>query len=295
MAGNIQAASGEGQRSGSIRTLLLIALLAFVVGILATVWILRSWDQARTILPAAETPAPTPTPTAVTTTPPLALPAAEPIEAARVIELEDRIDRVSERARLAAGNAARAEGLLVAFAARRAVDRGAGLGYVEAQLRERFGATQPRAVATIIAASRQPVTLDALRMGLEDLAPTLTTNDPDEGWWPAFQRQLSSLFIVRRAGTPSPAPNDRLKRARRALEGGNVEAALAEVARLPGREQAEGWITAARRYIQAHRALDIIEAAAILTPIEQRAPIAAQAPAQAAPATPSATPSAPQQ
>lgn len=290
MAGNVQAASGETQRSGSIRTLLLIALLAFVVGILATVWILRSWDQARTILPAPEAPAPTPTLPRAAATQPLPLPAAEPIEATRVVELEDRIDRVSERARLAAGNAARAEGLLVAFAARRAVDRGAGLGYVEAQLRERFGAAQPRAVATIIAASRQPVTLDQLRLGLEDLAPTLTTKDPAEGWWPAFQRQLSSLFVVRRAGTPSPAPNDRLKRARRALEGGNVEAALAEVARLPGREQAEGWITAARRYIQAHRALDIIEAAAILTPIEQRPPIAAAAPAPAAPATPSATP-----
>lgn len=293
MAGSTQAASGDAGRRGSIRTLLLIALLAFVVGILATVWLLRSWDRARMVLPEEEA-APDATP-AQPAPQPVMIPSTEPIEDVRVIQLEDRIDRVSERARAAAGNAARAEGLLVAFAARRAIDRGAALGYVENQLRERFGATQPRAVATIIAAARQPTTLDALRLGLEDLSPTLTTADPDEGWWPAFQRQLSSLFIVRKAGTPSTAPNDRLKRARRALEGGNVEAALAEVARLPGREQAQGWITAARRYIQAHRALDLIEAAAILTPVVPAppAPLAAPvsaAPAQAAPAPSNATP-----
>lgn len=288
MAETVQSAGGDAGRGGSLRTLLLIALLAFVVGILATVWLLRSWDQARAILPPAAAPAPATAPIQVVAQP-APLPSAQSIEDSRVVELEDRIDRVSERARSAAGNAARAEGLLVAFAARRAIDRGAALGYVEAQLRERFGASQPRAVATVIAASRQPVTLDALRLGLEEVAPTLSTGNPDEGWWPAFQRQLSGLFVVRRAGTASIAPDDRLKRARRMLESGNVEAALAEVARLPGREQAQNWITAARRYIQAHQALDVIEATAILTPVEPLQPMGA-AQAQAAPAPPSARP-----
>jgi thioredoxin-like negative regulator of GroEL len=84
-------------------------------------------------------------------------------------------------------------------------------------------------------------------------------------------------------------------RARRMLESGQVDGALAEVARLPGRDKAAAWMTAARRYIQARRALDVLETAAIVEP--QKAVAAAAtlppavgytlprvAPAQAAPA-----------
>jgi thioredoxin-like negative regulator of GroEL len=69
--------------------------------------------------------------------------------------------------------------------------------------------------------------------------------------------------IVRKAGTPSPLPEDRLDRARRLLEGGQVEAAHAEVARLPGARQAGNWLAAAKRYVVARHALDILENAAI--------------------------------
>ena len=54
-------------------------------------------------------------------------------------------------------------------------------------------------------------------------------------------------------------PADRLARARRLLEAGQVEAARAEVERLPGATQASNWMDAARRYIVARKALDILD------------------------------------
>ncbi len=80
----------------------------------------------------------------------------------------------------------------------------------------------------------------------------------------SLRRELGNLIVLHRADTPSPLPADRLTRARRTLEAGHVEAALAEVARMPGADSAERWTTAARRYIGARQALDTIETAAIL-------------------------------
>jgi hypothetical protein len=261
---------------------LIIGVLAFVAGLLLALWLLSRWEPARNLFsdaPEAQTAATVPAaPTAPL--PPAAMPtdestvAVDPSTAAalgqRVGEIEARIDRVAERANAAGDNAARAEGLLIAFAARRAVDRGLGLGYIEGQLRERFGASQPQAVATIIAASRAPVTLEELQLGLEDLSPGLTSGTGDGGWWPAVRSEFANLVVVRKVGTPSPVPAERLRLARRLLEGGQVEKALVEVARLPGRAKAQNWMAAARRYIQTRRALDVIETAAILTP---RAPL----------------------
>ena len=48
----------------------------------------------------------------------------------------------------------------IAFAARRAIDRGVALGYLENLLTERFGQQHQAAVATIVTASRQPVRLN---------------------------------------------------------------------------------------------------------------------------------------
>jgi hypothetical protein len=39
---------------------------------------------------------------------------------------------------------------------------------------------------------------------------------------------------------------------------------------MPGRDNATAWMTDARRYIEAHRALDIIEAAALTGPDPQQ-------------------------
>ncbi|MEG3176883.1 hypothetical protein U1872_11640 [Sphingomonas sp. RB3P16] len=186
--------------------------------------------------------------------------------AAKIDDLEARaaaIDRDSQRA---AGYATRSEGLMVAFAARRAIDRGLNLGFLESQVRERFGATRPAAVATIVRAARDPVTLEDLRAGLDGVAPELMTGAASVGWWQSLRTELGNLVVLRRAGTPSPLPVDRVARARRLLEAGQVEAALAEVSRTPGAAQAERWTSAARRYIDARRALDTIETAAVQVP-----------------------------
>ncbi|MBS0504730.1 MAG: hypothetical protein JSS55_13215 [Proteobacteria bacterium] len=266
-------------RPARSRAPLIIGLIAFIAGLVLMGWVVSRWDAARIwLLGAPAKTAPAPVPGAAQTPPaePLALvrsDSAAAIDAGttvalgqRVGEIEARIDRVSERASAAGDNAARAEGLLIAFAARRAIDRGLALGYIEGQLRERFGATQPQAVATIIAASREPVTVEELQLGLDDLAPSLSAATADQGWWPSLRGELASLVVVRKIGQPSPVPTERLRHAQRLLEGGQVEKALVEVARLPGRDRAQNWMAAARRYINTQRALDVLETAAILTP-----------------------------
>jgi len=183
--------------------------------------------------------------------------------AAQLTALEARTADASADAAAARGQAGRAEGLLIAFAARRALDRGLGLGYIEEQLRVRFGGIEPRAVITVIQASRKPVTLEDLRQGLDAIAPDISTVRADN-WWNSLKREFANLIVIRKTGTPSPLPSDRLARAKRLLEGGQVEAALAEVQRLPGASDAANWVTAANRYVDSRHALDLIENAAIL-------------------------------
>lgn len=183
--------------------------------------------------------------------------------AAQLAALEARTAAITTDASAAGGQATRAEGLMVAFAARRALDRGVGLGYLEEQLRLRFGQAQPRATMLLIQAARQPVTLEDLRQGLDTIAPDITTST-GEGWLDTIQHQIDSLVVLRKAGTPSPMPADRLARVRRLLEAGQVEAARAEVARLPGAAQASNWMNAARRYVTARQALDVIENTALI-------------------------------
>src|SRR3546814_19608739 len=97
--------------------------------------------------------------------------------------LEDRISRLDFQTDAASGNAARAEGLLIAFAARRMIDRGEPLSYVADQLKLRFMNAQPHAVDTIIAFSKKPVTIDELSARLEALSPELTGVESKESLW----------------------------------------------------------------------------------------------------------------
>jgi hypothetical protein len=259
-----------------LRTTLLIGLVSFILGAVAVSWALTQWAPARQLLtPAAPasttnrpmTVAPAPAPVATLTSPAVApTPETVAITESRVAGLEARLAQIDAQAANASNNAARAEGLLIAFAVRRAIDRGVGLGYLEGQLRDRFAETQPRAVAAIISAAQAPVTIEALGLQLDVLTPALAGGGPDESWLSAIRRTAGSMFIVRKATTPSPALDDRLSRARLALDGGQVDTALAEVARLPSRATATDWMAAARRYIEAHRALDILEAAALTAP-----------------------------
>lgn len=288
-----------------LRTILIAVVIAFLAGLIAMGWFLNGWNGGAGYFGRQAEPQASADAVAglggqagpggvVGATPPVQAvidPKAADELTARVRELEQRMARISVSAEAASGNAARAEGLLVAFAARRALDRGVALGYLEGQLRERFGEIQPRAVATVITASRQPITLEELQISLNEIGPELAGGGSNASWWDGFKRELGELFVIRKAGTPSPAPAERLARAKRRLEGGQVDAALAEVARMPGRARAENWMAAARRHIEARRALDIIETAAILAPrtgaAAPVAPESAPTPApEAAPAQP---------
>ncbi len=202
---------------------------------------------------------------------------------ARVAELEQRLSRITLEAESASGNASRAEGLLVAFAVRRALDRGLSLGYLDAQLRLRFGDDQPNAVKTIIDTSREPVTLEQLRSELDTLAPQLVGRggDSNGSLWTGLRRELGELFVVRAAGTQSPRASERLDRARRYLGAGQADLAIAEVEAMPGSAAAGDWLIEARRYHEARRALDLIETAAILEPRDS--PAAAMASKEADP------------
>ncbi len=201
----------------------------------------------------------------------LALPGAE--LAARVAGLEQRLAQIAVAAEAASGNAGRAEGLLIAFAARRALDRGLPLGYLEAQLLARFGDAQPNAVKQIVETARAPVTLDQLQGELDQLMPRLASAPgADGGWLAALRGQAADLFILRPASEGPSRPSDRLARAKRLLDAGLVDGAIAEVQRSPGAAAAADWLTAARRYHEARRALDVIDSAAILDPGQRGVP-----------------------
>jgi len=90
----------------------------------------------------------------------------------RLAAAEQRLTRLDLQTQAAAGNAARAEALLIAFATRRLIERGDELGYLADQLRLRFGDERPNAVNTIISFSRSepPIRLDTLLARLEGFA-----------------------------------------------------------------------------------------------------------------------------
>ncbi|WP_374406140.1 hypothetical protein [Pelagerythrobacter sp.] len=270
-------------RSASFKPIVIVALAAFLFGALLVGYF--AWRSgvdfgtgedtapAEQPLPAVaepQLPAASPTP-APATTPAAASQRVEQVAEQqggldqRLAAAEQRLSRLDLQAQAAAGNAARAEGLLIAFAARRALDRGAELGYLAEQLRLRFGDAKPNSVATIIEFSRNPITLDVLAARLEGLAPQLTEATGD----PLFERighELSQLVVIRKESTPSPQPSRRIERARFYLQSGRVNMAIDEVRRLPGAEQARRWIADAERYVAARRALDLIETSAVLEP-----------------------------
>jgi hypothetical protein len=218
--------------------------------------------QAAVAVPSTS-PAPSPQTAATAGSDPATLAARQATLAAGLAALESRTANLSLSVGQAGGQATRAEATLVAFAARRAIDRGLGLGYIEPQLRARFGGVEPGAVATVIDAAHQPVTLEDLRVGLDAIAPDLSTGTARMGWLAGLRRELGGLIVLRHAATPSPLPADRLARARRLIEAGQVEAARAEVQRMPGAGDAANWLGAADRYIAARRALDRLEGAAL--------------------------------
>jgi hypothetical protein len=163
--------------------------------------------------------------------------------------------------------AARADGLLLIYAVRRTIDKGAPLGSLAEQLRLRFGATQPQSVAAVLSAGQAPVTIDALKTELRRLAPVFLTGNRDDSNWATVKRELSELFVLRKENGPSLAPNERLIRAEALVDAGKLDLAVEEVAALPGASIAQSWMARAKRFSDAHKALDRLEQVAILQPV----------------------------
>lgn len=262
------------RRNGSARLILAVALLAFIGGLALAGWLVWRGEFRHLVpVPAAKAP---PLPAAALPPLPTASPspasrAVVPLESmeARVALLEQRLSRIDSRADAAAGNAARAEALLIAMAARRMVERGQPLGYLEGQLKLRFGDAQPNAVQTLVLASQNPVTLDQLLARLDAARAGLTADKADADAWTRIRHEVVNLFVLHREtdAVPAMAPAARLDRARLLLAGGRVDEAIAEIERLPGARAAGDWIAQARRYDAAQRALDLIETTAMLEPI----------------------------
>jgi len=281
-------------RGLSFRAIAIGAFLLLLIGIAGGGWAVNRWLTGQNVPPAKMIGTPATTPALVAGGAakdaggqPLVVAPVDGANAlvARVAELEQRLSRITLEAESASGNASRAEGLLVAFAVRRALDRGLSLGYLDAQLRLRFGDDQPNAVKTIIDTSREPVTLEQLRAELDAMAPQLVGRGGDDNGslWTGLRRELGELFVVRAAGTQSPRASERLDRARRYLAAGQADLAIAEVEAMPGSDVASDWLIAARRYHEARRALDLIETAAILEPRDSPAAAMARKTAEPTP------------
>ena len=268
------------RKSGPSRAFFGVALVSFLLGAAVVAYFaerdallgdeepVSAAEEVEASPVPTDTASPTPSPSATSSE------AAEAVERVaeqqggfeqRLVAAEQRLARLDLQTEAASGNAARAEGLLIAFATRRAMERGAELGYLADQLRLRFGDALPNAVRTVIATSRKPVTLDQLIARLEGLAPDLADGNSEPSFGKLWD-DLGSLFVIRREDAPSPQPEKRLERARLFLESGRVEAAIEEVRNLPGAESAENWIADAERYAAAQRALELIETSAVLEP-----------------------------
>jgi hypothetical protein len=248
---------------------LLIGLVLIIVGAAAATWGLAHYKPAARFLGISQAAAPEPQRQAIVSAPqpsqPAPTAAATQSQDQRIADLQDRLARVERATARAEGSAGRADGLVVAFAARRAIVRGVALGFLENLIVDRFGERRPHAVATIIAASHEPVRLDDLIAQYDSLGDDLRRGGPQDSWWTNFRRELGSLVEVHPADRPSANPEARYGRAQQRLAAGDVDRALAETMRLPGASRASDWVDKARRYVAAHRALDEIESAALLT------------------------------
>jgi Mitochondrial inner membrane protein len=262
------ATSAAPSRGGMrFKYILLLSLLAFAAGIAASWWLADRFGWLEPDLAAQTSPVAAPQ-TSNVAVPPAALVSPSPADPMAAID-----------------NSARSEGLLVAFAARRAIDSGAPLGYLTDQLRLRFGSTQPQAVMTILQASQAPVTLQTLQSELTALDNLLVTGTREETFWATIKRESSELFVLRKADSASPAPTQRMLRTHALVESGNIRGAIAEISAMPGvsAPAAQNWLAKARSYDQTRKALDTLERSALAAAPILTSPVSA---APAAPVTP---------
>lgn len=247
-------------RSRSVRGLVIFALVCFVIGIAAMGWLLSQWTPARDLLLG---PPPAPPVAVAPVAPPAPLPPEDEVQATteeHMAKIEEKLAIIDQQADSASNDASRAERMMIAFAARRAIERGAALGYLEGALLRQFGSTDANAVATIIKGARAPVTLEQLEEGLDTAHFSLIAVGSDTGWFSRIWADMGNLAVIKREGENRLTPEQQYDRARRALERDRVEVAIREVETLPGGVEAKPWLDRARRYVQVRKALDRLEA-----------------------------------
>ncbi len=249
----------------NFRTIALLLTLPFIGGALIAGWVIKQYDLFGADAPVVAPAAP------IT------------VQTERLIVPPPPVDSSTA---LAPGNSARTEGMLIASAARRAIDAGQPLGYVGDQLRLRFGGSQPQNVATLLSASARPVTLAGLQSGLDTIGDLLLSRSNSTGLLLRIQREMNELFVLRKAGTLSTAPSQRLLRAKKYAASGNIAAAISEVQKMPGAARGLDWLTKAGAYVATHKALDAIERAAATAPeaVPEPKPLSSSMPTVADPA-----------
>ncbi len=248
--------------SSSVRGLVIFAIVCFAIGIAAMFWLLTEWTPARNFVlgmppapPAVTAPAERPAP------PPVApAPEASATPEEHMAKIEEKLAIIDQQADSASNDASRAERMMIAFAARRAIERGAALGYLEGALMRQFGGADANAVSTIIKGARAPVTLEQLEEGLDAAHAKMIAVAPDAGWFSRIWQDIGSLAVIKREGDGRLTPDQHYDRARRALERDRVEVAIREVEALPGQAEAKPWLDRARRYVQVRKSLDRLEA-----------------------------------
>lgn len=251
-------------RSGmKLKHMMLLILVAFAGGGVATWWLAKQYGVltgATAVDASLSSGGETPSTSANVG------PALPPVDGTTP-RMEGQVVPVYVTDPTISGDAVRGEGLLLTYAVRRALDNGASLGYLAEQLRLRFGAAQPQAVATVISAAQAPVTVDDLQTELAGLEPVLLSGNRDSSLWTTVKRELSQLFVLRRDGGAAMAPAQRLVRAQALVEAGNLAAAMEEVAAMPGASAAQSWMVRAKRFSDARRALDRLEQMALIRPV----------------------------
>ena len=87
-------------------------------------------------------------------------------------------------------------------------------------------------------------------------------------------KEMSELFVLRKDGAPSPAPTQRLVRAHSLGRIGQRRGAISEVSAMPGVSAAQCWLSKAKRYAEARKALDMLERGAIVAQAPVAPPVA---------------------
>jgi hypothetical protein len=171
--------------------------------------------------------------------------------------------------------------MLLAMAARRAIENGKPIDALLPQLQATFGAAQPQALAALAKAGGQPLSNAALLSEFEILAPILSR--PAGTGWERMRYEFSTLFVLRKEANAAKPLTARLGRVRQNLIDGQTQAAVRLVRAMPGAANAADWIAKAEQAIAVQQALDGLDHAALSAITAPPVPVIIPVPEKAAP------------